>query len=39
MTGKTPGKPKQTGQVAVLGGAFQTTGQGQNTLLFVANSA
>jgi len=36
-TGSAPGKPRQTGQTLVLGGAPKLVGQAQNSLLRVAS--
>ena len=37
MTGSTPGMPKQTGQVAELGGRPNSVVQPQNSLVFVSS--
>ncbi len=38
-TGSTPGKPRQTGQTWVFGGAPTVVAQPQNTLVLVLSSA
>ena len=38
VTGSDPGRPRQTGQTWVFGGAPNVVGQPQNILLFVPSS-